>query len=88
MCRDRDSRGRFLGRERSLIPTNPLTSPRLQESTPPTQTQIPFRDRQRLPEISISEIQSRTSPTSSIEAIIEENPTSPTTRVIFLSSTG
>jgi len=28
MRRDRDSRGRFLGCGRSLIPTNPLTSPR------------------------------------------------------------
>ena len=43
MCRDRDSRGRFVGRGISLIPTNPLTSPRLRESTPPTQTRIPFR---------------------------------------------
>ena len=88
MRRDRDSRGRFVGRGRSSIPTNPLTPPRPRESTSPTQTRIPFRGQQRLLEISRSEIQSRTSPTSSTEVVIEENPTSPTTGVIFLSSTG
>ena len=88
MRRDRDSRGRFVGWGRSLIPTNPLTSPRLWNSTPPTQTRIPFAGRQRLAEVSRSEIQSRTSPTSSIEVVIEENPTSPTIGVVFLSSTG
>ena len=80
--------GRFVGCGRSLIPTNPLTPPQFRDSTPLTQTRIPFRGRQRLPEISRSKIQSRTSPISSTEAIIEENPTSPTTGVIFLSSTG
>ena len=88
MRRDRDFRGRFVWRGRSLISTNPLTSPWFRESTPPTQTRIPFRGRQRLPEIPRSEIHSRTSPTSSTEAIIEESPTSPTIGVIFLSSTG
>ena len=87
MCRDRDSRGRFVGRGRSSIPTNPLTPLRPRESTPPTQTRIPFRGQQRLPEISRLEIQSRTSPTSSTEVVIEEDPTSPTIGVIFLSST-
>ena len=79
MHRDRDSRGRFVGQGRSLIPKNPLTSPRFRESTPPTQTRIPFIGRQRFLEISRSEIQSRTSSASSTEAVIEENPTSPTT---------
>lgn len=88
MRRDRDSSGRFVGRGRSLIPTNPLTPPRFRDSTPPTQTRIPFIGRQKLPEVSRSEIQSRTSPTSSTEVVIEENPTSPTTGVIFLSPTG
>jgi len=88
MRRDRDSRGRFVGQGRSLIPTNPLTSPRFRDSTPPTQTRIPIGSRKRLPEVSRLEIQSRTSPTSSTEAVIEENPISPTTGVIFLSSIG
>ena len=88
MHRDRDSRRRFVGQGRSLIPTNPLTSPQLQSSTPPTQTRIPFAGQQRLPEVSRSEIQSRTSPSSSIEVAIEEHLASPTTRVVFLSSTG
>ena len=88
MRRDRDSRGRFVGRGRSLIPTNPLTPPRFRDSTPPTQTRIPFRGRQRLPEVSRSEIQSKISPTSSTEAVIEENHTSPTIGVTFLSPTG
>lgn len=87
ISRDRDFRGRFVWWWRSLIPTNPLTSPRLRNSTPPTQTRIPFTDWKRLPEVSRLEIQSRTWPTSSTEAVIEENPTSPTTRVVFLSST-
>lgn len=41
-----------------------------------------------LSEISRLEIQSRTSTTSSTESVIEENPTSPTTEVMFLSSSG
>jgi len=88
MHRDRDSRHRFVGWGRSLIPTNPLTSPQLQSSTPPTQTWIPFTDQQRLPEVSRLEIQSRTSPTSSTEVVIEENLTSPTTGVVVQSSIG
>lgn len=54
MCRNIDSRGRFVGRGRSLIPTSPLTSPPFQESTQPTQTQIPFIGWKTLPEIEIS----------------------------------
>ena len=54
----------------------------------PTQTRIPFIGQQRHPEVLRLEIQYRTSPTSSTEAIIEEDPTSLTTRMVFLSSTG
>lgn len=88
MHRERDSRGRFVSRGRSSIPTSPLTLARPRSATPSTDTHIPsFAGRHRLPEVHRSEIQPRDSPTSSIETVVEE-PTSPTKGVIFLSSTG
>lgn len=80
MYRERDSRGRFLGRGKSLIPTLSLTPPRPHSTTPPTQTNIPsFVGKHKHLEVLKSEIQPRDSPTSSNETIIEEkNSTSPT----------
>lgn len=89
MHRERDSRGRFIVRGRSSIPTSSLTPPRPLSATPPTQTRIPsISGQHRLPEVLRSEIQYKGSTTSSIEPMIEVDPTSPTTRIIFLSSTG
>lgn len=80
MHRKRDYRGRFVGRGKTLIPTSSLTPPWPRSATPPTQTHIPsFASKHKLPEVLRSEIQPRDSPTSSAEAIIEEeDPTSPT----------
>jgi len=41
MCRERDSRGRFVARGGSSIPTTPPTPPRLRRDTPPFQAHIP-----------------------------------------------
>jgi len=88
MHRERDSRGRFVGKGKILITTSlaPLW-PR--SATPPTQTRIPsIVGKHKLPEVLRYEIQPRDSPTSSTKAIIEDkDPISTTTRVIFLSST-
>ena len=88
MHRERDSRGRFI-RDRSLIPTTPLT-PLRQSSTPPTQTHIPYYTGHRLPEFLRSDIQSGRSPTSSTEAILEEeeDPRVPAGGITFFTSTG
>ena len=90
MCRERDSRGRFVARGRSLIYTTPLTPPRPRSATPPYQTHIPFfTSRHRLPEVLRSEIQPGDSPTSSTVAFLEEeDPRSPTKGVNFFTSTG
>ena len=89
MHRERDSRGRFVGRGRSLIPTSSLTPPRSHSATRPTKTRSPsIAGQYRLPEVLRSEIQRKGSPTSSTNVVIEVDPTSPTTRIIFLSSTG
>ena len=89
MHRERDSRGRFIVRGGSLIPTTPLTPPRSRSATPPSQTHIPYFTRHRLPEALRLEIQSRGSPTSSTKAVLEEeDPRSPTEGVTFFTSTG
>jgi len=76
MHRERDSRGGFIVRGRSSIPTTPPTPPRLRSDTPPSQAHTPSY---RTPEVLRLEIQSRGSPTSSIEAVLEEeNLGSPT----------
>jgi len=86
MRRERDSRGRFIARGRSSIPTTPFTSPRLRRDTPPYQIHIPSH---RPPEVLRSEIQSRGYPTSSTEVVLEEeNLGSPTEGVAFFTSTG
>ena len=80
MHREKYSRGRFVGRGKSLIPTSPITPPQPRSATPSTQTHIPsIAGRHRLPELLRYEIQPKDSPTSLTEAIIEEeDPTSPT----------
>ena len=89
MHRERDSRGMFVGRGRISIPASSLTPPQPRSATPSTQTRIPSIVVQyKLHEVLRSEIQSKGSPTSSTEAMIEVDPTSPTTGIIFLSSTG
>ena len=89
MHRERDSRSRFIARGKSLIPKTPLTPPRPQSDTPPSQTHIPYFTRHRLPEVLRSKIQLRGSPTSSTEAVLEdEDPISPTKGVTFFTSTG
>ena len=86
MRRERDSRGRFIARGKSSIPTTPPTPPRLRRYTPPSQAYIP---RHGPLEVLWSEIQSRGSPTSSTEAILEEeNLGSPTEGVAFFTSIG
>ena len=89
MRRERDSRGRFIARGRSLIPITPLTPPRPRSSTPPSQTHIPYFTGHRLPEVLRSNIQSGGSPTSSTEAILEEeDPRTPIEGVTFFTSIG
>ena len=86
MLRERDSRGIFIARGRSSIPTTPPTPPRLRRDTPPSQAHNPSHI---TPEVLRSEIQSRRSPTSSVEAVLEEeNLGSPTEGVAFFTSTG
>lgn len=89
MHRERDSRGRFIGRCRSLIPTSPLTPPWPRSFTISTQTYIQsIAGKHRLPTVHISEIQPKYSPTSSTEVVVEEeDPTSTKEGIIFLSST-
>lgn len=89
MHRERDYRGRFVGRGKSLIPTSSLTPPRPRSATPPTQTLIPsFSGKHKFLGALRSKIQRRDSPASSTKAIIEEeDPTSSIEGVIFLSST-
>ena len=90
MRRERDFRGRFIARARSVIPATPLTPPRPRSATPPSQTHIPFfTTRHRLPEVLRSEIHPGYSPNSSTGAILEEeDPRSPTEGVTFFTSTG
>jgi len=90
MHRERDSRGRFVGKDRSLIPTSSLTPPRPRSATPSAQTHIPsIVGIHKLPRVLRSEIQPRDSPSSWTEAIIEEeDATSPTKGAFFLSSIG
>ena len=86
MHRERNSRGIFIARGRSSIPTTPPTPPRTRKDTPPSQAHTPYH---RTPEVLRSEIQSKGSPISSTEAVLEEkNLGSPTEGVAFLTSTG
>ena len=86
MHRERDSRGRFIARGRSSIPTTPPNPPRIRRDTPPSQAHTPSH---RTPEVLRSEIQSKGSPTSSTKAVLEEeNLGSPTEGVAFFTSTG
>jgi len=86
MDRERDSRGRFVSRGRSSIPTSSLTPTRPCSDTPSSKICIPsFIGTHRIPEVYRYEIQQRDSPTSSIEVIVEE-PTSLREEVIFVSS--
>ena len=86
MHRERDSRGRFIARGRSSIPTTPPTPPRTRRDTPPSQSHTPNH---RTPEIIRSEIQLKESPASSPEAVPEEkNLGSPTAGVAFFTSRG
>lgn len=79
MHMERDSRGRFISRCRSLIPTSPLTPPWPRSATPSTQSHIPsIAGRHRLLEVHRYEIQPKDSLNSSTESILEEDPTSPT----------
>ena len=85
MHRERDSRGRFIARGRSSIPTTPPTPPRTRKDTPPSQTHTPS---DRTPKIPRAKIQSKESPTSSTKSVLEEkNLGSPTTGVAFFTST-
>ena len=86
MHRERDSRGIFIARGRSSIPTTPPTPPRLRSDTPPSKAHIPSH---RPLEVLRLEIQSRGSPTSSTEAVLEvENLGYPTKGVAFFTSIG
>ena len=85
MCRERDSRGRFIARGRSSIPTTPPTPPRLRRDTPPSQAHTPSH---RPPEVLRSEIQSRGSPTSSTKVVLEEESFGSPTEVVVSTSTG
>lgn len=53
MHRERDSRGRFMARCRSSIPTTPATPPRTRRDTPPSQAHTPSH---KTPEIPRAEI--------------------------------
>ena len=86
MHKERDSRGRFIARGRSSIPTTSPTPPRIRRDTPPSQAHIPSH---RPPEVLRLEIQLRGSHTSSTEAVLEEeNIGSPTEGVAFFTSKG
>ena len=69
MHRERDSRGRFIARGRSSIPTTPPTPPRTRKDTPPSQTHTPSH---RTAEILRAEIQSKESPTLFTKLVLEE----------------
>ena len=77
MHRERDSRGIFIARGRSSIPTTPRTPPRIRKDTPPSQTHTPNH---RIPGIQGEEIQSKHSPTSSTKIVLREKT--------FFTSTG
>ena len=69
MHRERDSRGRFIARGRSLIPTTPPTPPRVRKDTPPSDTHTTSH---RIPGIQGEETQSEESPTSSTKIVLRE----------------
>ena len=86
MHRKRDSRGRFIARGRSSIPTTPPTPPRTRRGTTPSQSHTPSH---RSLGILGVEIQSKESPTSSTTSILgEKNFESPTIGIAFFTSTG
>ena len=62
MHRERDSRGRFIARGRSSIPTTPPTPPIVRKDTPPSQTHTPSL---RIPRIQGAVTESEDSPTLS-----------------------
>jgi len=85
MHRERDSRGRFIARGRSSIPTIPPTPPRTRNDTPPSQTHTPSH---RTPGIPRAEIQSIESPISTTKAVLGEKIfKSPTIGRAFFTST-
>jgi len=85
MHRERDSRGRFIARGRSSIPTTPPTPLRTRKHTPPSQTHTPSH---RTPRILGVEIQSKESPISSTNSVLgEKNFESPTTVIAFFTPT-
>ena len=85
MHRERDSRGRFIARGRSSIPTTPPTPPRTRRDTPPYQAHTLSH---RTHKILRSEISSKEYPTSSTEVVLQEkNLGSPTAGVAFFTST-
>ena len=77
MHRERDSRGRFIARDRSSIPTTPPTPPRIRKDTPPSQTHTPNH---RIPGIQGAKTRSEDSPTSSTKIVLGEKT--------FFTSTG
>jgi len=85
MHRERYSRGRFIARGSSSIPTTPPTPPRTRRDTPPSKTHTASH---RTPEILGVEIKSKESLTSSTKSVLEEKYLgSPTTGVAFFTST-
>jgi len=86
MHKERDSRGRFIARGRSSIPTTPPTPPRTRSDTTTHQAHTPSH---RTPNITGVEIQSKESLTSSTKAVLDEkNLGSLTVGVAFFTSTG
>jgi len=51
--RERDSRGRFIARGRSSIPTTPPTPPRTRKDTTPSQTHTPSHRTPGIPGVEI-----------------------------------
>ena len=86
MHRERESRGRFIARGRSSIPTTPPTPPRVRKGTPPSQNHTPSH---RILGIQGVETQSEESPTSSTKTVLEEKIfESPTIGITLFTSTG
>ena len=86
MHREGDSRGKFIARGRSSIPTTPPTPPRTRRDTPPSQDHTSSH---KTPEVLRLEIQSKGSPISSTEAVLKEkNLGSPIEGVAFFTSIG
>ena len=82
MCRERDSRGRFI-RGRIFIPRTRLVSPRPRTNTPPTQTHIPSFTDPRLPEELRLDIPLEIPSTLPIEPVLEEDSGTPARGINF-----